>query len=122
MNTAWDRVIGVAAGLAGAAGVAASAAASHAYAGTTLGTAGTMLLIHAAALLALSVPGASSNRLRRIAAYVVIVGIALFAGDLTLRSVEATALFPMAAPLGGLLLIAGWIIAALAHLGGRGQP
>lgn len=119
MGNAWDRVIGVAAGLAGAAGVAASAAGAHAYAGTNLDTAGKMLLIHGAALLALAVPGRNSDRVRRIAAAVMAIGILLFAGDLTLRSVEGLPLFPMAAPFGGLMLIAGWLVAAVSYLGGR---
>ncbi|WP_246329311.1 DUF423 domain-containing protein [Chthonobacter rhizosphaerae] len=114
-----DRVIRVAAGLGGAAGVAASAAGSHAYAGTSLDTAGKMLLIHAAALIALSVPAVGSNRIRHIASLVMLIGVALFSGDLTARAVLGGALFPLAAPLGGLLMMAGWLIAALACLGGR---
>ncbi|WP_181702887.1 DUF423 domain-containing protein [Chthonobacter albigriseus] len=117
----WDRVIGVAAGLAGAAGVAASAAGAHAYSGTNVDTAGKMLLVHAAALLALSIPSRASTRMRQIAALVMAVGITLFAGDLLLRSIHATVLFPMAAPFGGLLLIASWLIAAVGAMAGRGQ-
>ncbi|WP_075215865.1 DUF423 domain-containing protein [Mongoliimonas terrestris] len=112
-----DRVIRVAAGLAGAAGVAASAAGSHAFAGTNLDTAGKMLLIHAAALIALSIPALGSSRIRQMAAVTMIVGITLFSGDLTLRSTAGLPLFPMAAPLGGLLLIASWLIAALSAAG-----
>lgn len=115
---AWDRVIGVMAGLLGAAGVAASAGGAHAMQGGNLDTAGKMLLIHAAALLALSIPSRFSNRLRRASALVMTVGVCLFAGDLTLRALEGLPLFPMAAPLGGLLMIASWLIAALAAVAG----
>jgi uncharacterized membrane protein YgdD (TMEM256/DUF423 family) len=119
MTNGWDRAIGVAGGLAGAAGVAASAAGAHAYAGTNLDTAGKMLIMHGAALLALSATTAGSRRIGRLAAVVMAAGVALFAGDLALRSVEGHALFPMAAPLGGLLLIASWLIAALSFAAGR---
>lgn len=114
-----DRVLGVLGGLMGAAGVAASAAGAHSMAGTNLDTAGKMLLIHAAVILALAIPSRFSNRLRRTAATVLSVGTLLFAGDLTLRAVEGHALFPMAAPLGGLLMIAGWLIASLAAMAGN---
>lgn len=117
----YDRVIGVAAGLAGAAGVAASAAGAHAYAGMNVDTAGTMLLVHAAALMGLSVPSRASTRGRQIAALILMVGVCLFSGDLILRAVEGHPLFPMAAPLGGLLMIAGWLIVAVAAMVGREQ-
>ena len=119
MAKGWDRAIGVAGGLAGAAGVAASAAGAHAYAGTNLDTAGKMLIMHGAALLALAIPGAGSRRLGRFAAVVMAVGVTIFAGDLALRSIEGMKLFPLAAPLGGLLLIASWLIAALSYAAPR---
>jgi uncharacterized membrane protein YgdD (TMEM256/DUF423 family) len=118
----FERVIGVCAGLAGAAGVAASAAGAHAYAGTNLDTAGKMLIMHAAALIALAVPSIGSRWLRRIAAATMALGITLFSGDLTLSSTMGASLFPMAAPLGGLLLIASWLVAALSFLARRDQP
>lgn len=117
----YDRVIGVAAGLSGAAGVAVSAAGAHAYAGTNFETAGEMLIVHAAALLALSVPSRASTRVRQIAALVMVVGLLLFCGTLIMGVVQGASPFPMAAPLGGLLLIASWLIAAVAAMAGRGQ-
>lgn len=118
MNGALDRVIGVAAGLLGAAGVAASAAGAHTAPGANLGTAGVMLLVHAAALVALAIPSVGAGSVRRVAAFALLVGVCLFAGDLSARAIGRGALFPMAAPLGGLVMIAGWIIAALSYIGG----
>ncbi len=42
-------------------------------------------------------------------------------GDLSARALAGTRLFPMAAPLGGTLLIFGWALVTLAALIGMGQ-
>jgi len=47
-----------------------------------------------------------------IAATVLLVGTLLFCGDLSLRAFGGQRLFPFAAPIGGSLMIAGWLIAA----------
>lgn len=44
------------------------------------------------------------------------LGLALFSGDLALRALHGTPLFPMAAPSGGVILMAGWLMAGLAAL------
>ena len=98
------RILTVAGGLAGAAGVALSAAAAHAGGGNT-GTAASFLLMHAAAFLAVGL--ARSSLPMRVAALVMLVGLALFAGDLLMRGFAGTRLFPMAAPTGGTLMILG---------------
>lgn len=116
---AFERVLGVLAGLAGASGVAASAAGAHAFAGTNLDTAGKMLIMHAAVLLAVALAGRSPSIVRRIGAATMALGLTLFAGDLALRSLMEQPMFPMAAPLGGLLLIASWLVLALSFLGRR---
>lgn len=114
-----ERAIGFCGGLSGALGVAASAAATHAYAGTSLDVAGLMLILHGAALLALAAaPPAARTTVRRAAALAMIVGVALFSGDLALRAITGAPLFPMAAPTGGVLLIAGWMMAGLAFAAG----
>ena len=104
------RILTVAGGLAGAAGVALSAAAAHAGGGNT-GTAASFLLMHAAAFLAVGL--ARSSLPMRVAALVMLVGLALFAGDLLMRDFAGTRLFPMAAPTGGTLMILGWIALAI---------
>lgn len=117
---ATDRAIGLVGGLAGAAGIAASAAGMHAYADSHLGLAGQMLIMHAAALLALAGPLPGSRRVARAAALVMIVGLALFCGDIAMRAIAERPLFPFAAPYGGSILILAWIVAAAGFLFGRG--
>ena len=111
------RIAGVLAGLMGAAGVVLAAAAAHQGDAARLGPASNMLLFHAPAVLAailLTANGLAQRHLGVIAAFVLAVGAILFSGDLTMRHYQGHALFPMAAPTGGTLLIAGWLIAALA--------
>lgn len=101
------------AGLLGAIGVATAAAASHSG-DTNLSIVGNFLLFHAPTLIGLSlVPRA---RLVTIAGYVLIAGLAIFCGDLAMRSLAGNALFPMAAPIGGGGLILGWLLVVASAL------
>jgi uncharacterized membrane protein YgdD (TMEM256/DUF423 family) len=114
-----DRLLIVLAALAGGAGVALSAAAAHAAGGASLDTAARFLLIHAAAIIgvvALCATGIAHPTLGRIAAWTLLLGVALFAGDLSMRALKSTALFPMAAPAGGIGLMIGWGLLALSAL------
>lgn len=104
-------ILVLAGGLAGAAGVALSAAAAH-MGGGNVATAANFLLLHAPALLALGLVDAGKSRIIGWAGLVMIAGLALFAGDLLMRGYVGTRLFPMAAPAGGVLLIAAWLLAA----------
>lgn len=108
-----SRVLVLAAGLVGAAGVALSAAAAH-RGGAFTGTAANFLLIHAPVLLAIGLAGA--NRCLRIASFVLLAGLLLFCGDLLARDFLGSRLFPMSAPIGGTLLIAGWVAIAVSAL------
>lgn len=101
------RLLVAAAGLCGAGGVALSAVAAHRPDLANLGTAANMLLFHAPAFLALSL--SAGNKVRGIASHVLLAGLVLFAGDLLSRAYLGARLFPMAAPGGGVLLIAGWL-------------
>lgn len=97
------------AGLMGACGVALAAAATH-MGGALLGPASAMCLAHAPAMLALF----AGHRLIRTAtgaALLMGIGTLLFAGDLVLKQVYGTGLFPMAAPTGGILMMLGWLLA-----------
>jgi uncharacterized membrane protein YgdD (TMEM256/DUF423 family) len=47
-------------------------------------------------------------------------GAALFAADVAARAYLGHRLFPMAAPAGGIVMIAGWLLVALAALLVRG--
>ncbi len=109
----------VAASLAGLLGVALSAAAAHSPGAANLETAARFLLIHAAVLLAivaLAFVGALHPGIGRVAGWMVVAGLALFCGDLVMRALRGAALFPMAAPIGGFVLMGGWGLIAAAAL------
>ncbi len=106
----WDFLILVA-GLMGMAGVALAAGASHGADPRLLGGASAMCLAHAPLLLVL---GLNIERLRTamIAGLLLGLGTILFAGDLVTRHYNGNALFPMSAPLGGIVMMAGWLAIA----------
>ena len=106
------------AALMGAAGVAAGAAAAHTGADPRLAIASQMLMVHAAAGVALLALGRGSPAPTAFLAAtgLLILGVALFAGDLAARHYLGDRLFPMAAPIGGSLTIVGWVVAAGAAL------
>lgn len=109
----------VLAALMGAAGIVLAAAGAHGHPGAGLESAGHMLLFHAAAILggvALIRAGLPFRPLAGIALFALFVGAALFAGDVAARAYLGSRLFPMAAPAGGMVMIAGWLILALAAL------
>jgi uncharacterized membrane protein YgdD (TMEM256/DUF423 family) len=66
--------------------------------------------------VALGRSGAVSVRLARLAGYVMVVGLALFCGDLSRRALAGEALAPMAAPTGGVMLMIGWVLVGVAPL------
>ena len=111
-------IIAACAGLLGAAGVAAAAAGAHLGGGQLLETAATFLMIHSAAVLGIiSLAQRAPRRgaaLFAIAALLLVAGMLLFCGDFAIRGLAGRPLFPMAAPSGGTLLIAGWLAAAAA--------
>lgn len=107
-----------AAGLAGAAGVGLSAVQAH-TGGAFTGTAATMLLVHAPAILAIGLFG--RNTVLRLAGLVLVVGLVLFCGDLLAHDFLGHRLFPFAAPTGGTLLILAWLgVACSALVGSKG--
>jgi len=105
------------AGLMGAAGVVLLAAAAHAAPGAGLDSAGQMLLFHAAAVLGATAGVQHGLVFRPVGTLAVagfVLGALLFSGDLTLRAFAGHRLFPMAAPTGGTILIASWLVLAAA--------
>lgn len=100
------------AGILGIAGVGLAAAASHLGDGHLLGNAAQMCLVHAPALVGIVAAGA---RLRTgaVAGMLIGLGTALFAGDLVYRHFQGSGLFPMAAPTGGMTMMAGWLVVGL---------
>lgn len=111
----WSLVLAGYAGLLGACGIGAGAAAAHISGGGPLDTAANYLLIHAAAIAAISLNRASGRTFLG-SATVLAAGITLFSGDLALRALLGMKIFPMAAPLGGMILIAGWLTLSFASL------
>ncbi len=108
-----------AAAIAGAAGVSLAAIAAHHTTSPALATAATMLMIHATAAVAiasLSSAAKTADRVRLVA-WVMLLAVTLFSGDIALNALAGFHLFPMAAPVGGSLLILSWIaLAAVAML------
>ncbi|AWM10008.2 DUF423 domain-containing protein [Bradyrhizobium symbiodeficiens] len=110
------------AGLMGAAGVALAAASAHGADASRLASASAMLLFHATAILAVTAllaRGLLHGGIGLIGAFGFAIGAALFAGDLTLRQYAGHSLFPMAAPTGGTVMIAGWLAVSVAALAAK---
>ena len=100
------------AGLLGAGGVADAALAAHVTAGGPLAQAAEIMLVHAAAVVGLvafrrGAPDAPSA-VGKIA-LAMALGAAIFGADLTLFAFSGNHLFPMAAPIGGTVLILSWL-------------
>ncbi len=109
-------LIGIAA-IFGCLGVVFAAAGAHSRPGSGLDSAGQMLLLHAPAVIAACL-GIAQGLVNRptglVAACALLLGVALFAGDLALRAYTGHRLFPMAAPTGGMIMIGGWALLAVA--------
>jgi uncharacterized membrane protein YgdD (TMEM256/DUF423 family) len=107
------RILVALAGLMGAWGVVLAAGAAHLADASRLAAASSMLLFHAGATLgavALTERGVLHARIGIVAACGFVVAALLFAGDLTVRQYAGHSLFPFAAPTGGTLLIASWLV------------
>ena len=115
--TRFSRILVVLAAIMGADGVMLAAASAHQADASRLASASSMLLFHASAVLAavaLAERAMIHARIGLAAAFGLVIGASLFAGDLTLRQYAGHGLFPMAAPTGGTLMILGWLILAVA--------
>jgi uncharacterized membrane protein YgdD (TMEM256/DUF423 family) len=111
----WMMILAAMAGVFGAAGVGAAAAAAHISGDATLHTAADFLLFHATGLLAIvALARTAPQRGLLIGGSLIALGTILFSGDLAVRALAGLRLIPMAAPTGGMLLIAGWIVTAIA--------
>jgi uncharacterized membrane protein YgdD (TMEM256/DUF423 family) len=123
MNRAF-RILVVLAAIMGADGVILAALSAHLPDAARLGSASSILLFHATAVLGtvalaergliLVGSGLIHAGIGLLAAYGFVVAAALFATDLTLRQFADHSLFPMAAPTGGTLLILSWLLLAVA--------
>jgi len=109
------------AGLMGASGIILVAAGAHLTTGAGLVSAGYMMLFHATALLggaALLQQGLLWRRIILVVLTAWVLGAALFSGDIALRIFTGHRLFAMAAPTGGIILIAGWLTLSVAAIKG----
>jgi uncharacterized membrane protein YgdD (TMEM256/DUF423 family) len=116
----------IVAGLMGAAGIVLAAASAHGVPGTGLDGAGYLLILHAASVIG-GVALLHQSMLLRVPGLIAlcgfVLGAALFAGDITARATIGSRLFPMAAPTGGTILIASWLVLSVAALLARwSQP
>ncbi len=105
----WPGLLSASGALMAAASVALLAYASHASDGAEqdrLHTAGTIALVHGAAIAALAGPG--RRRLARLSVLALATGALVFSGSLVM---SVLAQWPTAlAPAGGMLLIGGWVL------------
>lgn len=111
------RVLVIMAGIMGAAGVILAAVSAHQPDATRLAVASSMLLFHATAVLgttALVERSVIHSRIGIVAAWGFVVTAVLFATDLTRLQYFGRSLFPFAAPTSGMLLIASWLVLAVA--------
>jgi uncharacterized membrane protein YgdD (TMEM256/DUF423 family) len=120
------RSLAVTAALLGATGVALGAFGTHVLGDVlrperlvTFETAVRYQLLHAVALLALSVLAERRPRVG-LAGALMAAGTVIFSGSLYALVASDLGLFGMVAPLGGALLVSGWLGAALGAW--RGDP
>lgn len=102
----------------GAAGTALDAAAAHAPAFAGLQHVAMLMILHGVALVSLGLHG-QGNRPIKLGGVALAMGIGLFALELTFYTLKAKHLLPYAAPIGGSLMIAGWLLVALGAFGWR---
>ena len=111
-----NRFILFGGGLLGLAGVAAAAAGAHSTGDPRLGGAVALIcLAHAPVLVALALHGGRGIALN-LAALALFAGAALFSADIALRVFDHGRLFAMAAPAGGITMMAGWAVILVAAL------
>jgi uncharacterized membrane protein YgdD (TMEM256/DUF423 family) len=111
------RILIVLAGIMGADGVMLAAASAHQADASRLASASTMLLFHALAIMGtvtLAERGVIHLKAGLTAAWGFVIATSLFAGDVVLRHYAGHGLFRFAAPTGGTLLIASWLLLAVA--------
>jgi uncharacterized membrane protein YgdD (TMEM256/DUF423 family) len=109
--------IAAAAALLGALGVVVASVAAHRIQDPALALAANFMIMHAAAVLGISAWSVRSQFAGgwwRASARIMLLGAALFCGDIAAHKMAGFGLFPMAAPAGGMSLIAGWVLAAIA--------
>lgn len=100
------------AGLLGAGGVTDAALAAHVTSGGPLASAAEIMMVHAAAIVGLVAfrrGDATAPRAVGKIALAMGLGAAIFGLDITLLSFTGAHLFPLAAPIGGAVMIGSWL-------------
>lgn len=107
----WTVGLAILAGLLGAAGVGLAAAGAHLEGGAIVTTAANIMLFHAAALIAICAAAAASPSGRGLlgAATILACGTILFSGEIALHVLAGVTGLRKAAPIGGGLMIVGWL-------------
>lgn len=109
--------LAAAAGLLGAAGVALAAVAAHKVDSPNLVTAANMLMVHGAAGIGIASFAARQSDSSFVAVgSLMLAAVTLFAGDVTVHTLSGNHIFPYAAPTGGSLTIASWVLFSLVSL------
>ena len=106
---------GVAA-LMGAAGVALAAAGVHENGGELAERGAVFLLLHAAAALGIAAHAriaTASARSLLIVGFVMEAGAVLFSGELAMHVFTGERIFPLAAPIGGTIMMLSWAALAI---------
>jgi uncharacterized membrane protein YgdD (TMEM256/DUF423 family) len=110
--------LGALSALMGAAGVALAAAATHSGGGEIGQTAAYFLILHAAALLGLTACARAYGADTALARALLLaggclgLGTIIFSGELAVLAFTGARLIAMAAPIGGSLMILGWLALA----------
>ena len=110
MQNASRTFLIIAAGLLGALGVGGAALAAHGGDNRFIAIAAAIALVHAPVLLALAALPPDLLRLRTLSGLALVLGTVLFSGDLAARTLFGGRLFQNAAPAGGMILMAGWML------------
>ena len=124
MRAAADRALVGLGAVAGLLGVGLSAVAAHVTGPGNLDISARFLLAHAPALLAIPALGSAGivrRKLGRAAGFALVLGLVLFCGDLAIRALAGVAPVPMAAPTGGVVLMLGWALLAVAVVLARAE-
>ena len=113
MPTIASRAFLALAAVIGALGVISAAAASHGEDTRLLGSIAMICLAHGPVLVALALLGLDS-RWTNISGWALAAGTLVFSGDLAARHFNGVSPLTVAAPIGGLLMIAGWLVLVIA--------
>lgn len=109
----WTRAVLALAGLMGLAGVLLAAAGTHLGGGDKVHLAASFLSMHAGVVLSLAIAALARVGHRGLwlsGATVLALGTLVFAADLAVAGLLNDHPIPVAAPIGGVLMVLGWVV------------